>query len=372
MRAVLLMLLLAGLPGAGRAEAVFVDAGFGEVGNAWLFGSRRDQTCWLALPWHVLAPMGVDDAAPFFFKDQSGQIGEAGAPIRVTRSQQALLATNGNDDLAFARVTAGVPQGACNSRLGLPSGGFSVALQSTPRLALYAMQETTVVTFETRLSRMSADGGRGSTFLVEPTEAEDRRFLQGGLSGGTVLMDWQGSLHPAGMVLSVLEGQRAAVVLRFDRLREAFEAIESQQATDAPASDQSQGGEPRGSIAVVGVRGVVAADSTPLSGIVAQGGCWRAGPPDGERAVEIVLAVTGLTASEARSLHLVVDPACGAPSTYVVEARQPSGDWVTISTACLSGTNDSPPCPLPRKEQLTLRLRSAPQGWLGLSQITVR
>lgn len=369
----LLILLVAALPGIGRGEAVFVDAGFGEVGNAWLFGSRRDQSCWVALPWHVVAAMTADEAGPFFFTDQSGRVGEAGAPFRVSRNQQALRATNGNDDLAFAPVTAGVTPGTCNSRLGLPEGGFAVALQTTPRLAVYAMQETTVITFEVRLSRISADAGRGSTFLVEPANPEDRRFLQGGLSGGTVLMDWQGSLQPAGMVLSVLAGQDAAVVLRFDRLRQAFEVIEAAPATDTAEPDPAKVEAPGGVIAVLGVRGVIAAGSTPLSGIVAQDGCWRASPHERERSIEIVLSATGLRPSEARSLLLVADPACGPPETYVVEARQASGDWVTISTACSSGPAGAQPCRLPRKPDLELRLRSSPrQGWLGLSRIVLQ
>lgn len=372
MRPVLFALFLALLPAQIRAETVFVDAGFGEVGNGWLFGSRNDQSCWVALPWHVVGTMEAQSAPPFFFIDQAGRIGEAAAPVRVTQSDLALAATGGNDDLAFARVTAGLRPGSCTSRLGLPGAGFALALATTERLQFSAMQERTRIGFPGELLRAVADAGRGGTFLVRPANEADRAFMQGGLSGATVLMEWEGRLHPAGMVLSVLDDQSAAVVLRFDKMREAFEIIEAEVGGQAPgAPEMMTAGAP--AIAVIGARGIVGENSTPLTALVDRGGCWRAAPPEGERSVEILLSVTGLVDGIGHSLTLVVDPACGPPENYVVELRDESDGWVTISGMCPGGPEGGKSCRLPPGKEMELRLRAAPrQGWLGLSRIEIR
>jgi len=372
MRSVLAAILLALLPAPIRAETVFVAAGFGEVGNGWLFGSRSDQSCWVALPWHVVATMEAQSAPPFFFTDQEGRIGEAAAPVRVTQSDLALAATGGNDDLAFARVTAGLRPGSCTSRLGLPGAGFALALATTERLQFSAMQERTRIGFPGELLRAVADAGRGGTFLVRPANDADRPFMQGGLSGATVLMEWEGRLHPAGMVLSVLDDQSAAVVLRFDKLREAFEIIEAGMGGHAPdAPDAATAEAPV--IAVIGARGVVGENSAPLTAIVDKGGCWRAGPPEGERSVEILLSVTGLAGDAGHSLTLVVDPACGPAESYVVELLDESDGWVTVSGMCPAGPEGGKSCRLPPGREMELRLRAAPrQGWLGLSRIEIR
>lgn len=368
MRRWLAALLLATLPDMAVADAVFVDAGFGEVGNGWLFGSHRDEACWVALPWHVVATMETEETAPFIFTDPSGQVGETAPPIRVSRSAKALATTNGNSDLAFARVTAGISTKGCTGRLGLPGVGFAEALQASPRLTFTAMQETTRIAFPAEPFRLSADAGRGSTFLVRPANPADAAYLQGGLSGGTVTMEWQGRPQPAGMVLSVLEDQSAAVVLRFDRLRAAFEIIEAEQAgtVPPPISDSGQAA----AVVVQGLRGSIGQGSTPLTGILAEGGCWRAGPPAGARAVEIVLSVSGLAADAAHGIRLVADAACGGPESFVIDRQEADGAWVTVTTACHSGPPGGPACRLPAKPDLVLRLRASPrQGWLGLSRI---
>ena len=372
MRQLLAAALLALLPAQTRAEAVFIDAGFGEVGNGWLFGSRSDQSCWVALPWHVVGTMEAQSAPPFFFVDQEGRTGEAAAPVRVTQSELALAATGGNDDLAFARVTAGLRPGSCTSRLGLPGAGFALAIATTERLQFSAMQERTRIGFPGELLRAVADTGRGGTFLVRPENETDRAFMQGGLSGATVLMEWEGRLHPAGMVLSVLDDQSAAVVLRFDKLREAFEIIEAEAGgRTGSAPEAAAAGAPV--IAVIGARGIVGGNSTPLTGIVDKGGCWRAGPPEGERSVEIVLSGTCPAAGVGHGITLVADPACGPPESYVVELHDESDGWVTVSGICPSGPEGGKSCRLPPGEAMELRLRAAPrQGWLGLSRIDIR
>lgn len=369
MKAVLAALLFGLLADPVRSETVFVDAGFGEIGNGWLFGSRSDQSCWVALPWHVVATMDSLTARPFFFTDQRGQVGEAAAPIRVSQHAAALEAAGGNDDLAFARVTAGFAPASCVSRLGLPGAGFAQALGSSARLHFSAMQEGTTIGFQAELLRAVADADRGSTFLVRPANDTDRAFLQGGLSGGIVLMEWHGRLHPAGMVLSVLENQGGVVALRFDKLRQAFEAVEA--GAETPKASEP---DDTPKISVIGVRGVIGQNSTFLSIIADTGGCWRAAPMAGTRAVEIMLDVTDLVPGKHYGLLLVADPVCGMPESFVVERREASGGWTTVSGACPSGPEGLRPCRLPPLESMELRLRVAPRqaGWVGLSRIMIR
>jgi hypothetical protein len=371
MRALLAVLLFGLLAVPARSETVFVDASFSEIGNGWLFGSRRDQSCWLALPWHVIAAMDARTAPPFAFTNQRGQVGETAEPIRVSQNAAALEAAGGNDDLAFARVTAGFAPEGCVSRLGLPGAGFAQALDSSARMHFSAMQERTTIGFQGELLRATTDADRGSTFLVRPANDSDRAFLQGGLSGGIVLMEWQGRLHPAGMVLSVLENQSAAVALRFDKLRQAFEAVEA--GADTPLGPEL---DEIAKIDVIGVRGIIGGGSDLLSTITNTGGegCWRAAPAAGARAVEITLAVTDLVPGKRYALHLVADPVCGPPESFVIERREASGGWTTVSGACPSGPEGTGPCRLPPLRSMELRLRVAPgqAGWVGLSRIVLR
>src|SRR5690606_8389594 len=114
-------------------------------------------------------------------------------------------------------------------------------------------------------------------------------------------------------------------------------------------------------VAVIGAKGNVAENSSSLTTIVGDGGCWRAAPNSGERSVEIVLSVSGLKQEVRYSLTLVADPACGPPGNFVVELRDASGGWLTVSGICPAGPEGGKACRLPRGSEMELRLRAAPK-----------
>jgi len=352
--------------GSAPAETVAVEAAFGEIGNGWLFGARSDGACWIALPWHVVAPMEAESATPFLFVDQSGRAGETSVPIRVTTHPAALEAVDGVDDLAFARVTGGRRPADCTDRLGLPEGGFAMELARAARLTLISVQEGTLVAFDMQPIRATTDAERGSRLLLRPVNEADRAFLQGGLSGSVVQFDWQGAPVPAAMVLSVLEDQSAAMALRFDRIRTAFEIIEGGAEPEVQAAPSAG--------LVFSVDGILAdpvQGAAPLGTLATAGGCWRGARPAGARFIEFVLSV-GETGGTVAALRLIADPACGPAEAFVIEARPPGGAWETISTACRSAPPPGQPCRIRRETPLDIRLRSRPaQGWLGLSGIAL-
>lgn len=360
----ILALLMAVWGGAARAEAVFVSAAFEEVGNGWLFGSRSDGSCWIALPWHVVGTMDAMTANAFSFRDQSGQSGETAAPIRVSVVPGALQAAGMVDDLAFARVVAGRAPGDCSSRLGLPAQSYVDALARSPALNVTFVQEGATVSFAVERYRSTTDEAQGSRFLVRPLTSADSAFFRGGLSGSTVLLDWESNPLPAAMVLEVRSDESSASVLRFDRIRAAFELIEAAQNTD-PSEAPEQPGQIRFEIFRL-----LAAPSTgsALLSDIAPGGCWKVTPPQGQRVIEVVLRITESVLVS--GIRLRADPACGPATALTIEMNRGSG-WTTLNTRCPVGASATV-CRVGAKGPLDLRFRAlAAQGVMGLSEISL-
>lgn len=349
-----------------EAESVFVRAPYDEVGNGWLFGSRSDGACWIALPWHVIGEMGSRDSGSFTFKDQSGRAGETGTPIRVSVVPAALEAAGGVEDLAFAPVVAGRASGECTSRLGLPAVSYVDALNKSGLLNLTYVQETSLVTFSVERHRAKTDDTRGGMFLVRPVNSADRAFLQGGLSGAVALLDWEGNALPAAMVLEVLEGSEMAAVVRFDRIRAAFEVIEAAQRPENP-SDRQDTGPGKIPIKVTRLLATAIQGSAMLSDL-APGDCWRATPPAGQRVVEFVFRMK--EAAMVSGVRLRADPGCGPAAVLLVEINHGLG-WKTLSTSCPLGL-ELKTCRIRAMGPFDLRFRvRPPQGVIGISEISL-
>jgi hypothetical protein len=360
--AILLLLLTAA---SARSETVFVQASYAEIGNGWLFGSRSDRSCWLAFPYHIIEDGGAADASGIAFRDQSGRSGETGPPIHVTDVPGAEGAA-GHTDLAFARVTVGRKSTECPSRLGLPPLGYVEALRSDAALELTYLQKSSAVTFVVDALKHVADDHRGSLLLLRARNPADSAFFQGGISGAVAELRWQGNLLPAAMILNVTEQQSGVLALRFDRIRAAFDVIEGYAHSGRPAPSTKQAGL---DFTIVELSANVGEGSTPLSGLDGNGTCWRAAPPPGERAVEILLSVPE-NMGRIASIRLFADPACGPRQSAVVETASPGGGWTMLSGACLIGPEGEGGCRINRSAPRELRLRVSPLGgWLGLSQI---
>lgn len=356
------------------AETVFVNAAFGEIGNGWLFGSRSTGACWIALPWHVVGPMDQDKAAPFAFRDQAGRSGETGPSLRVTSVPGALEAASGVDDLAFAPVVAGRKAGDCISRLGLPAAGYVEVLNASPVLNLTYMQEGATVTFGVTRHRATTDDAQGSRFLLRPLDQADAAYLQGGLSGATVLLDWQGNPLPAAMVLEVKPQEGMAVAVRFDRIRASFETIEASSTHSSPGSapgaavKDGNASEKLGiGFQITGLLATPAEGSAVLSALGADG-CWCAGPPARAKTIEILMEVTDPV--PVAEIRLRADPACGPATVLTLEVNQ-GGGWNTISTAC-SLRAEPTVCRIGVTGPVALRLRTRPaSGFMGISALSL-
>ncbi|NUB46601.1 hypothetical protein GEU84_019595 [Fertoebacter nigrum] len=357
-----LALLMAVCGGAARAEVVFVNAAFEEVGNGWLFGSRNDSSCWIALPWHVVGTMDTTTAPAFAFRDQSGRSGETAQPIRVSAVPGALQAAGMVDDLAFARVVAGRAEGDCNSRLGLPGQSYVDALARSRALNVIHVQEGATVTFAVDRFRSTTDEAQGSRFLVRPLNPADRTFFRGGLSGSIVFLDWEGNPLPAAMILEVRKDEGDASVLRFDLVRAAFELIEAAQNSRSP-EPLDQPGQIRFEILHLLA---VPLEASALLSEIAPGGCWQVTPPPGKRVVEVVLQIKDNV--QVSAIRLRADPACGPATALTIEMNRGDG-WTTLNNRCMVGASASI-CRVGAKGPLKLRFRAVPaQGVVGLSEI---
>ena len=360
----LLAVVLTLMTTTARGETVFVSAAYREVGNGWLFGSRSDGSCWIVLPWHVVSDK--DTGTRFAFRDQSGRNGESDVPIHVSSVPGALEAAGGVDDLAFARVTAGRTSGDCTSRLGLPAQAYVDALNKSADLGVTYMQEASIVTFGVERYRSLTDDARGSLFLVRPLQPDDRAFLQGGLSGATVLLDWEGNALPAAMILEVPKGEEHARVVRFDRIRAAFEVIEASLQKAAPTEPEAVSDSISFQISRL------LATATPGSAMLSSippGGCWQAAAPAGQRSVEFVLQIKA--AVRVSEIRLRADPSCGPATSLTIEVNKGAG-WTTLNSRC-PVNEESSLCRVGATGPLELRFRAlVPQGVIGVSEISLR
>ncbi|MDZ4066644.1 MAG: hypothetical protein U1E06_07285 [Tabrizicola sp.] len=349
-----------------RGETVFVSAAYREVGNGWLFGSRSDGSCWIVLPWHVVSDKTTGTGTPFAFRDQSGRNGESDVPIHVSSVPGALEAAGDVEDLAFARVTAGRTSGDCTSRLGLPAEAYVDALNKSADLGVTYMQEASIVTFGVERYRSLTDDARGSLFLVRPLKLDDRAFLQGGLSGATVLLDWESNALPAAMVLEVPKGEEHARVVRFDRIRAAFEVIETSR--QKVAQTEPEAVSDGISFEISSLLATATPESAMLSSIP-PGGCWQAAAPAGQRLIEFVLQIKAeVRVSE---LHLRADRSCGPATSLTIEVNKGMG-WTTLNSGCPVNENPSL-CRVGATGPLELRFRAlVPQGVIGVSELSLR
>lgn len=360
-----LVLLLALFGGAAKAEVVFVNAAFEEVGNGWLFGSRSDGSCWIALPWHVVGTMDATTAPAFTFRDQSGRSGETAQPIRVSTVPGALQAAGMVNDLAFARVVAGRTAIDCTSRLGLPGQSYVDALARSPALNVTFVQEGATVTFAVDRFRSTIDEGQGGRFLVRPLRPADRDFFRGGLSGSTVLFDWEGNPFPAAMILEVRQEEGVASALRFDLIRAAFELIEVTQTTKPSMADEIPGHIPFDIVRLL----AEPIQGSALLSEIPPGGCWQVTSPPGQRVVEVMLQVE--QSVQVQAIRVRADPACGPINALNIEINRGNG-WTTKNTLCMIGATASV-CHIGEKGPMQLRVRTVPtQGVLGLSELTLQ
>ncbi|SHF37476.1 hypothetical protein SAMN05444279_13224 [Ruegeria intermedia] len=368
MNAVMGWIVLGCLLAAGglHAETVRIEGGFGHQGSGWLFGSRRDQSCWIALPWHLVEGAS-ESGRRFRFTDQAGQIGEAGPAVHA-RTIPGFEDDRDLDDLALARVTVGRRDGACDSRLGLPTSlAYVEALRGSPSLEFVYVLQSRFFRLDVEMLSGKLDEARGGLLIMRPRNPADSERLQKGISGGIVLLRWNNRSLPAAMELALADGPDSSFkALRFDRIRAAFEALERAASSEEPVKD-------RGSLQArfVDVRATVLEPSSSLEQLLDEKpACWRAAVQPGQKAVELVILVDGRD-GRIGSMTLDSQPDCGAATNAIVEGRKPGGEWALISTSCAVAPSPRG-CRINRALPYELRLRMVPPGGhVGLSRVVL-
>ena len=216
-----------------HAELVSTRTELEQNGNAWLFGSPLDATCWIAAPAHV-------------FRGKDGVLHKAilqltdGRELHVKSEPfQPVLEV----DLAFAPVTS---DKKCSDRLGAKDLSGLISVAGTVKLMVQLSSQLRGYLLKVPSATLS-----GNELIVEPVQKADR--LQQGFSGGIIYFsnfEPGGGDTPAGMLLrvcdpgagsdafeedlnehssgNVCDGERHyGIALRFDEIRRLFTSMQS-------------------------------------------------------------------------------------------------------------------------------------------------
>lgn len=356
-------LLLSGQPLS--ADPVLIQTRGGAQGQGWLFGAPVDGECWLALPEHVARG---HEAAGVSFATTMGQSGETGPLIPIASNDDALAATGGQTDLAFAAVTTtGM---ACYSSIGLPEYTYQSQLARNPILQVTDHLSTSRRPFDVAIRQIRVDDVGGRVIALWPVRSEDERSMSKGISGAVATLARANSIMPFAMIFRVRDDKQMAISLRFDAIRAAFGPIRTQWQRTKRAQEIGQNGL---GYDVVGFEGFPLSGSSGPGSLRTSEGCWQAAAKGGAQTVDLVIE-TRSRFDHVQSMALEASPDCApAPAMAYVEYRKDDQDSWTYHGACAVRTLDAPetqPCPVNKTGQLQLRLRfPTDRGAVALSHL---
>jgi len=260
-----------------------------ENGNAWLFGSPLDASCWVAAPAHV-------------FRGKDGLLHKAILQLKDGRElhvQSKPFQPALKIDLAFAPVYS---DKKCSDRLGAKD--LSGLISATGTVKLMVQLSSLLKGY---LLKIPSTTLSGHELIVEPIQKADK--LQQGFSGGIIyLSDAEpgGGDTPVGMLLRVCDpgtgnnafeddlndtpsgnacdGERHyGIALRFDEIRRLFTSMQSHSpvtsggiASTHQANEEKKGNGLKISLLATGGYTLDAA-SGPMNSFDAQSSqsCWR-------------------------------------------------------------------------------------------------
>lgn len=353
-----------------QADGVYVTVATEEIGQAWLFGSRSSTSthCWLALPRHVVQSFDGKSLLPVRFRARVGDWGESDIPIDVASVPGAAEAA-GEQDLAFAEVLVGPKPGECLGRLGLPPLAYDAALDRHDPMFIRSLVPQSFGDFAVQLAGGSSGDGAGRLLLTPTDPGDGPKFLKRGLSGAVALMTRNTGADPVGLVISVPDDQSGAHVLRFDRVRAAFDIVEASVLSARRADLAASTGVPYRIVSYSGM----ASGNGPASALAAGDSCWRVAPEGGKRLVQVVVELSD-PASIIRGLTVAQAPGCGeAPSDVYIEQRvSADADWSRFAQCTTTTeTRDSPACNLDLRGPRQLRIGIRAKTEIGLSRLSI-
>lgn len=310
---------------AAYAETVYIESKNGSVGSGWLFGSIKDGRCWIVTPAHVITSKETGALEPFRFYDGSDVTGQSATPFRLASVQKPTSrADKDADDLAFARVRSGRADGACISRLGLPNHAYQYMLQKKNGFFIGYRFKTSSGTFSVNQTHRGVDAYGGAALDFTAADQSSVSLLRQGLSGSTVLAEYDGKVQPVAMVIKLDQKSDTIKALRFDVIKEKFDK--------APLPDDLslRRNADDGYVDFDLVRASylpIAGDSGPES-LQESNGCWRARAKGGERTVELVLAVRK-RGTDASAIDIMQSAACGGESVkfWIDQHSTAESEW---------------------------------------------
>lgn len=356
-----------------RAERVLIRAATGEEGHGWLFGSARGGVvrCWIATPAHVVDDEGSGRLRPFVFETVGGVGGESDEPIGVAEVPGALAAAGGTQDLAFARVAAGPPPESCLSRLGLPQYAYDTVLRKAPEVAVFSLLPTSFGLFRAVVVKARSDAARGGLVRLRArSQADAETFLKKGLSGSVAEVEQPQGLQPFAMIIQVDAQPPAALAVRFDLIRAAFEIVE---AADLKRLRQERAAAQGVPYRIDGFEGVSRSDGVgPLS--LQQGDrCWQVAARGGMAAVRVTVSLAD-PGDAVRGVSVVQGAGCGeAPTPVAIEQRAgPAAAWsLAAECATVEALDSAPACPLDLRGPRQLRIAIQGRGVIGLRELRI-
>jgi len=352
-----------------KAEIVSIHAKSGEVGHGWLFGSTgaAPGACWIAAPAHVVAAPETAELQAFTFTDRNGVNGESEVPLPGGPSSGQTLADREAADLSFARVANGRKDGSCLSRLGVPTYLYQNLMTSAAVLTATSLLKTSLGEFGVSITRGAVDALGGSVLDFRPVAAGDVTFLQKGLSGATVTTQRSGDLVPFAMILRVDPKQNTMRGLRFDYIRERFEAVEREAVGSHPAGQNAD----RGTVYRILNFAVGAGGKDGPSRLLSPGACWRASAPEGSERIELQIEIAD-PSLRIETLQLAQNEDCtSGPLTYFVEQRvSEASDWV-FAGKCRSDLENKP-CRIGLQAPRQFRIRIDASRPIAVSGLQLR
>ncbi|NEK17160.1 hypothetical protein [Rhizobium leguminosarum] len=304
----------------------------------------------------------------FTYSDRNGVNGESETPLPGAPSSDASVAGKEAADLSFARVKNGRKDGSCLSRLGVPTFIYQNLMTSTAILTATSLLKTSFGEFDVSIARGAVDALGGSVLDFRPVVATDSKFLQKGLSGATIVTHRSGDVVPFAMVLRVDPEQNTMRGLRFDYVRERFDAVEPDAVGDRSEEISDRAGA---TYKILSFSANADGGSAGPSSLQSHDRCWRASPQEGKNQVELQIEVVDpLVRLETLELAQTKDCTSG-PFTFFVEQRaKEETEWVFVGK-CKSDLQREP-CRIGLQAPRQFRLRIDARGPIAVSDLSLR
>jgi len=353
-----------------RPEIVSIHSRSGEFGHGWLFGSAglSPGACWIAAPAHVVASPETKQPQAFTYTDRNGLSGESDTPLPGAPSSSATIADKEASDLSFARVSSGRKDGSCLSRLGVPTFVYQGLMTSSAALTATSLLKTSFGEFGVSIARGAVDALGGSVLDFRPIAAADAAFLQKGLSGSTIVTYRSGDVVPFAMILRVDPERATMRGLRFDYIKQRFDAIE-RNAVGLKAEHALNGESTP--YRILGFAANTDGGALGPSTLASQDRCWRATAQKGKARIELQIEVSDPSLRIA-TIELVQNQNCtSGPFAYFVEQRaKDGGEWV-FAGKCTSDLG-SKPCRIGLQAPRQFRLRIDARNPVSIAGLVLR